>query len=401
MARLTVYKDNQISSTVVSNLFIDEYMKDANDAQIKVYLYLLRMMNAHQATSVPDIADKFNHTEKEVIRALKYWEKQGLLNLDYDSAEGTVTSIRIHDLCALGLPGRNQALQSVPTFVPMPAGAETGTAASRSALTAISPSFQTPALTVGRAVTMPADSFEKPSDGYTKPADSFTKPSDGITKPSYTPDQLRSFLDRQNTAQLLGLAEAYIGKPLTASEMKSILYISDELHFSDDLIDYLMQYCVDRGHKSFHYIEKTALEWAKSGITTPGQAQEYTKLYNKTVYTIMKELGKNTTPAPAEADYIIRWVNEYGFSMDIILEACRRTVLSVDKNRFEFAEKILKSWKEQNVRDKSDIVKIDDMFHQRKKTAAAPSRQPASNRFNQFPQNDYDFEALEKALLSN
>lgn len=380
MARLTVYKDNQIGSTVVSNLFIDEYMKDANDAQIKVYLYLLRMMNAHQATSVPDIADKFNHTEKEVIRALKYWEKQGLLNLDYDSAEGTVTSIRIHDLCALGLPGRNQALQSIPTFVPMPAGAETGTAASRNTLTAISPSFQTPAPTEGRAVTMPADGFQKPS---------------------YTPDQLRSFLDRQNTAQLLGLAEAYIGKPLTASEMKSILYISDELHFSDDLIDYLMQYCVDRGHKSFHYIEKTALEWAKSGITTPGQAQEYTKLYNKTVYTIMKELGKNTTPAPAEADYIIRWVNEYGFSMDIILEACRRTVLSVDKNRFEFAEKILKSWKEQNVRDKSDIVKIDDMFHQRKKTAAAPSRQPASNRFNQFPQNDYDFEALEKALLSN
>ena len=76
MARIALYKDNYADSTVVSNLFIDEYMKDANDAQLKVYFYLLRMLNAEQAISVSGIADKFNHTEKDVIRALKYWEKQ-------------------------------------------------------------------------------------------------------------------------------------------------------------------------------------------------------------------------------------------------------------------------------------------------------------------------------------
>lgn len=369
MARLTVYKDNQVDSTVVSNLFIDEYMKDANDAQLKVYLYLLRMMNAHQATSVPDIADKFNHTEKDVIRALKYWEKQGLLDLDYDDSNSLITNICIHDLCAAGIPETGRGAKTVPTFVPMPAAPISAAA--------VSPAAALPAPSVSAAAA------ETPA----------------FPKPSYSAAQLREFMDRQNTAQLLGIAEAYIGKPLTPSEMKSILYFSDELHFSDDLIDYLMQYCVDRGHKSFHYIEKTALEWAKADIATPKQAQEYTTLYNKTVYTIMKELGKSSTPAPAEVDYIIRWVNEYGFSMDIILEACKRTVLSVDKNRFEFAEKILSSWKEQNVRQKSDIVKIDDMYRQRKK-ASAPAKQSA-NRFNQFPQNDYDFDALEKALLSN
>ena len=76
MSHLTIYQSNYVDATVVSNLFIDEYMKDANDAQIKVYLYLLRMMNAREATSVSDIADKFNHTEKDILRALKYWEKQ-------------------------------------------------------------------------------------------------------------------------------------------------------------------------------------------------------------------------------------------------------------------------------------------------------------------------------------
>ena len=76
MARLALYKDNYIDSTVVSNCFIDEYMKDANDAQLKVYLYLIRMLNANQSISVSGIADKFNHTEKDVMRALKYWEKK-------------------------------------------------------------------------------------------------------------------------------------------------------------------------------------------------------------------------------------------------------------------------------------------------------------------------------------
>jgi hypothetical protein len=58
----TVYSENDRGSTPISNLFIDQYMKDANDAQLKVYLYLLRMMNAGRPTSISDMADQFNHT---------------------------------------------------------------------------------------------------------------------------------------------------------------------------------------------------------------------------------------------------------------------------------------------------------------------------------------------------
>lgn len=55
MARIALYKDNYADSTVVSNLFIDEYMKDANDAQLKVYFYLLRMLNADRASVCPEL----------------------------------------------------------------------------------------------------------------------------------------------------------------------------------------------------------------------------------------------------------------------------------------------------------------------------------------------------------
>ena len=366
MARLTIYKDESVDSTAVSNLFIDEFMKDANDAQLKVYLYLLRMMVAQQATSVSDIADKFNHTEKDVIRALKYWEKHQLLDLDFDDNK-VLVGIHMRDLDN----PENRRRPAVSTFVPVPAA-------------------PTPIPEKVPTGTMMAFPTVEPED---------VSPYE---KPSYSADQLKEFKNRQDTAQLLFIAESYIGKPLTPSEIKTILYFTDVLHFSDDLIDYLLQYCVDRGKKDFKYIEKVAVNWAEEGITTPKQAQKAATKYDKNVYAIMNELGKSGSPTTKEMEYINRWIKDYGFSPDIIIEACQRTVLATDRHRFEYAEGILSSWKNQDVREKSDIHKIDDLYKQHRKTSATPERsRQTSNRFNQFAQNSYDFDALEQELRSN
>ena len=91
MGRVTISSNCGEDSTNVSNIFIDEYMQDANDAQIKIYLFLLRMMSANLPTSVEALADKFNHTESDVIRALKYWEKKRLISLEYDSSQPEYT----------------------------------------------------------------------------------------------------------------------------------------------------------------------------------------------------------------------------------------------------------------------------------------------------------------------
>lgn len=375
MARLTIYRDEDSNSTALSNRFIDDYMKDANDAQLKVYLYLLRMMNAHLATSVSDIADKFNHTEKDVIRALKYWEKHHLLDLDFDENK-ILIGIHIRDL---DNPSAGNRRSSASTFVPVPASAQPTPENTAQTVTA-------QAISADNITALPLPEAESISS---------------FAKPVYSTDQLREFKARQDTAQLLFIAESYIGKPLTPSEMKTILYFTDVLHFSDDLIDYLLQYCVERGKKDFKYIEKVAVNWAEEGIVTPKQAQRAAIRYDKNVYAIMNELGKNGSPTSKELEFINRWIKEYGFSTDIIFEACQRTVLATDRHRFEYAEGILSSWKSQNVHHKSDIHKIDDLYQQRRKTASAEhSRQPG-NRFNQFAQNSYDFDALEQELLSN
>lgn len=356
MGRLKIYKDNYTEATAVSNIFIDEYMKDANDAQLKIYLYLIRMMNANLPTSVSDIADKFNHTEKDVLRALKYWEKHRLLSLEFDESKNLI-GIHLLDL------NKAQGAAGEKPFAPIVA------------------LMSAPSVS---EAAMPKHTERAMDNPYEKPA--------------YTLDQLKEFKSNEETSQLLFIVEQYIGKTLSPSEIKTIFFIQDRLRFSMDLTDYLVQYCVERGKKDFRYIEKVAISWAQAKVTTPKEAQKYAYRYDRTVYNIMNALGKTNAPTKKEVEYINRWTKDFGYEMDVIDAACERTVLSTDKHRFEYADRILSSWYQANVHHKSDIAKADELFR-RSKAIAQPKT--AANKFNQFKQNNYDFDALEKELLSN
>ena len=349
MGHLTIYQDNYVNSTVISNRFIDEYMESANDAQLKIYLYLIRMMSARLSTSISDIADKFNYTEKDVMRALKYWEKKQLLTLEYDEHKN-VTGIHLMDFAPLPI---------APATAPVP--------------------------TVSAGAAAPLASVVP-----------ISSKENLYVKPNYTLDELKAFKSDETTSRLLFITEQYLKKTLSPNEVRTILFISDKLAFSEDLIDYLIQYCVGRDKKDLRYIEKVAISWAQQGITTPKQAARLAGKYDKSVYDIMKALGKSSTPTQAEAAYIIRWTTEYGFTSDVIFDACERTVLATDKHRFEYADSILNSWYKAGVHHQSDIQSLDAHYHKTKS-----SKTVSGNAFNQFKQNTYDFDILEQELLSN
>lgn len=352
MGTISLINDGCADATILSNIFIDDYMKDANDAQLKVYLYLVRMLQAHSTVSISDIADKFNHTEKDVMRALHYWEKRQVLSLEYEPGK-TLSGIRLLDL---GRGADAAPAVSAPLPAPIPAAVSV---VSHQTISAV-PSFE---------------------------------------KPSYSLDDLKAFGQQENTAQLFFIAEQYLGRPLSPSDMKSILFFTDRLRFSDDLIDYLLQYCVERGKKDFRYIEKVAIGWAEAGVTTPAEAQQQTSRYDKNVYSIMNALGKTNSPAKSELSYIKRWTAELGFDQEVILEACGRTVLATDKHRFAYADSILSAWHKAGVHHVSDIAGLD-LSHQKEK-AAKPARQGSAAEYNRFMHSEYDFAALEKELLKN
>ena len=139
-----------------------------------------------------------------------------------------------------------------------------------------------------------------------------------------------------------------------------------------------------------------AVNWAQEGITTPEQAASHAHKYDKITYDLMKALDRSGMPTQAEVSYITRWTRELGFTFDIISAACERTVLATDKHRFEYADSILNSWHKAGVHHRNEIKTLDTRFRQTK-----AGKTYSTNKFNQFKQNPYDFDELEKELLSN
>ena len=396
MNRLNIYQNIHKEQTVVSNCFIDDYMAEANDAQLKIYLFLIRMMSANLPTSVTDIADKFNYTEKDVLRALMYWESRQLLALEYDAAHN-LSGIQV-----LSLDNPYEQVRTAPRITPVlsfirPASMQSGMTAPRPMAAASAMSAQNPM--TARMNAAPAQ-MQASSTGTATITEYPTRElSSQPEKPSYTMDDLKNFKNNAEAQQLLFVTEQYLGRQLTRGDMETILFLYDRLGFSADLIDYLVQHCVERGKKDFRYMEKVALSWAEQGITDPKQAQLASKKYDKTVYTIMKSLGKNSAPAPKELEYIQKWTKEYGFMLDVIQEACDKTVMTTDSHRFAYADGILSKWYQAGVHHKADIAALDASYQRPAKPVANNSN--SGNKFNRFAQNSYDFDQLEQNILSN
>lgn len=366
MTPLTIYQDNSHKTTVVSNYFIDEYMSDANAAQIKIYLYLLRQMGEGLATSVCEMADFLNYPEKDIVRALKYWEKQGILSLDVDE-KNQLTGIHM-----LPFP---ESLVNKKTST-------------------------TVSLDVSKNVASTSVDTKKPThEQHT--GEIVVRNAGTYVKPVYSLDDLKQFKEKDSTSELIFIIESYLRRTLSGSDLQTIYFFSETLKMSDDLIDYLFQYCIERGKSDFHYIEKVAINWVENGIKTPTEAKEFSYKYAKIVYTVMKALGKATVPTEEEASYVHTWSKDLGFTDDIILEACKRSVTGTDKNRLQYADTILKSWKNNQVITINDIEKLDEDFKKRK-TSASGQQKPNYKKgsFYQFEQRDYDFDALEKQLLT-
>lgn len=208
--------------------------------------------------------------------------------------------------------------------------------------------------------------------------------------------------------QLYFVAEQYIGKPLSASEIKKINFFFDTLNFSIDLIEYLIEYCVENGHKSMHYIRKVALSWHEQNIKTVDVAKSTTVLYNKNYYSILNAYGiKGRGPAASEIAYIRKWTDEYHFSQEIILEACDRTMNMIHQPSFDYTDSILKKWFDKNVHTLKDIEVLDENHLREKerqkrqaaRPASASSKDSAGNKFNNFDGRSYDMSELERKLV--
>ena len=369
MENIVLEKSPLADVTLISNLFLDKYMPKANGEYVKVYLYILRcstMLNAN--LSVDSIADALELTGADVTRALRYWEQAGILGLETGKGN-SISRIIIKDL-------RND----LPiTFKLVPEASSTATLASSTA----SP------FKVDMQPTL-----EKNHITYEDATEDVPK------QRQFSTSELASLTANEEIKELLYISQTYLGKTFSSSETNTILYFYDGLGFPIDLIEYLIEYCVSNGHKAMKYIEKVALNWAKENITTVDMAKAKMASMKGNSYPIMKAFGlSGRNLAQTEQEFVVKWTDEYGFPLDMILDACNRTINTIHQPSFQYADSILQRWLKNGVKTLAD-VKTLDAIHETKAKETITSKPVATNSFNNFStQRDYDYAALERDLL--
>lgn len=386
MKTLDLHTQYANPSTTVSNEFIDNYMPFANGEFVKLYVYLLRCVSDNQTTiSVSALADFFNQTDADIVRALKYWDKVGAIILTIADNGHDIEGITFCDLNTAKHSA--QLTQTVTDF----------TAVSGSNIAPISVEA------VPAIKSVDTKAMVSSIDAYTAKR---AIDAAGTTGTAYTPSQIKSLSSKDDFSMILYAVGAYLGGNLSSQETSTIAYLYDTLHFPADLIDFLVEYCVTKGKKSMRYIEKVALSWADEGITTVAQAKEATTNYNEATYSVLNAFGiTGRTAGKSEQDYISKWTNQFGFDIDIIIEACDRTLRATHQPSFEYADSILSKWQAANVKSSEDIKQMDLEFEQasasRFAKRATTTARKTSNRFNNFSQRDTDIDSLESSLISN
>lgn len=373
MSSLILSTESSEGYTSVSNIFISEYVPGANGEFVKVYLYLLHLMSLRSNNiSISLLADTFNQTEADIMRALRYWDSLDVISLSFNGPGNSLSNIVLRDIKHTG-----QAANAMAD----PIAAESASVNNTS-------SYQT------ETVRAAKPDIKQTEVIYT------AEPS----KVSYSKEQLNGFLANDNFSMLLFVIEQYMGRPLSTKETNSIVYFYDGLKLSTDLIEYLFEYCVEHNKKSINYIEKVALSWASKNIHTIAEAKEETSNHTDYVYQIMKAFGlSNREPAQHEKAMIAKWADTYCFDTDMIIEACNRTIKAIHQPSFEYADTILANWKNSNVSSLEDVKKADAAYAAGNniKPKQTASSKLANNRFNNFQQRDKKSDDWYNSLLSN
>lgn len=339
------------NATIISNAFIERFINDANASHIRFYLYLMYYSKNHRSFSISNACDFLDDSERDVIRSINYWEKQGVFKVTRTD-KNTITSISISD----------PSISDYEAEDTTPAAGET------------------------KAEEIKAYEIN-PEEGS-----------------AYEPLSLFTYEEEEETGcdfdlkQVIAAAGKYAGRTLSGSEIDFICDLNEKLGFSAELISYLYEYCCLTREKSrFSYIQKVALAWAEKNIKTIEAAQIEAETFNKENSLVMKSFGLSRLPGASEKQYIDRWFHEYKMSEEMVAEACDRTLKTLTKPDFNYAEGVLKKWYAKGIKDLHGVAeddKIHFMTKQSLQVVKDNSPKPLNNRFNNFEQRSYSGEEM-------
>ncbi len=401
------------ATTYIHNTFIENYMLTANGSYVKVYIYLSKCIQTGESNlSISSLADKMDNTEKDILRALNYWEKNNLLHLIKNENNNEITGIEIlnpdhmDNVPDAAAPARHSKKTVKHETAENPAKPDT---------TKENPAEKTSAAEPGTAVP-----GKKDPSGGTGSNDASQEAATGNTAPAVQEKHIDIKITAAQTKRLANdeefiwtsrVIESYVNRPLNPGEIQLVSYLYDNLGFSPDLLLYLYEYCISLGKTNVNYIQAVALSWDEQNIKSPEDAKNASSNYKSTYTAISKAFALGRPLAIIEKQYASRWLDEWHMDLAVVLDACSRTMLKFQKADFKYTEGILDNWHKNNIHTLQDVGKADEIYAQKKAGTQNKKQQDSKksnrqdkNQFNKFQQRETsqaEVDELEKKLLAH
>lgn len=143
--------------------------------------------------------------------------------------------------------------------------------------------------------------------------------------------------------------ERILGRPMNGTETMEILSWIDEEHAEPEIIAYAYSYCKEKGKENVKYVASVVKRWVSQGLNDVLAVEEYLDKFEERQYLyrrVFKALGFMRNVTEEEQKIMNRWFDHMGYSIDRVLEACKKTS-GISNPNINYVNKILSNWYEE------------------------------------------------------
>ena len=159
--------------------------------------------------------------------------------------------------------------------------------------------------------------------------------------------------------------------------------------FDEEVMIALFNHCFQRNGTSRNYIQTVAESWAKNNIKTFTDLDNYflkQENLNTIKKSILKKLGLSRQLTQYESAYIEKWVVDYGYSLEVIEIALKKTTSKTNPN-FDYLNKLISDWNDRNLRTAAEVESFILEF--KNKNTNIKKLEKATS-YNNYDQRNYD-----------
>lgn len=209
-------------------------------------------------------------------------------------------------------------------------------------------------------------------------------------KTALSAEQIQKSAENQQRAKAI----EHINSKYFSGLMPTTWYPDIELwfkkyNFDEEVMIALFGYCFDRSALHKAYIQRVAETWNKNNIKTFNDLDTYYEKQEKVktiANTISKKLGLNRQLTEYEYAYIETWLNEFGYSLDIIEIALKKTTSKANPN-FDYLNKLLSDWHDRGFKTSNEVQTFLQEMKQKNKNIQTMEKKTGYNRYEQ---REYD-----------